>query len=318
MKNNNVSSILTVTNLTKSYKGVQAVDKLNFDVKRGEIFGFLGPNGAGKSTTISMISGLIEPDDGDIYINGVSLKKEPKTARGLIGICPQNVVVWKDLTCYEQIELVGKMYDMEKKAIKEKGMGLLESMGLIEKKNKLAKTLSGGMQRRLNIILALVHSPELVILDEPEAGLDPQSKILVRDYIKSLAKHKTVLLTTHNMDEADRVADRIAIIDKGKLLVIDTSEQLKNKLGQGDVLEIKTEGATPKRIENMKTDLSAVSESFSFVDDLLNIVAPDILDNIQNIKGILQKNGITVEDIRFRKRTLEDVFITLTGRGLRE
>ncbi len=318
MKNNNVSSILTVTNLSKSYKGLQAVDKLNFDVKRGEIFGFLGPNGAGKSTTISMISGLIEPDDGDIFINGVSLKKEPKTARGLIGICPQNVVVWKDLTCYEQIELIGKMYNMEKKAIKEKGLGLLESMGLIEKKNKLAKTLSGGMQRRLNIILALVHDPELVILDEPEAGLDPQSKILVRDYIKSLAKHKTVLLTTHNMDEADRVADRIAIIDKGKLLVIDTSEGLKSKLGQGDVLEIKTEGVTPKKIENMKAELSAVSESFSFVDDFLNIVAPDILDNIQNIKGILQKNEITVEDIRLRKRTLEDVFITLTGRGLRE
>ncbi len=318
MKNNNISSILTVTNLSKSYKGLQAVDKLNFDVKRGEIFGFLGPNGAGKSTTISMISGLIEPDDGDIFINGVSLKKEPKTARGLIGICPQNVVVWKDLTCYEQIELIGKMYNMEKKAIKEKGLGLLESMGLIEKKNKLAKTLSGGMQRRLNIILALVHDPELVILDEPEAGLDPQSKILVRDYIKSLAKHKTVLLTTHNMDEADRVADRIAIIDKGKLLVIDTSEGLKSKLGQGDVLEIKTEGVTPKKIENMKAELSAVSESFSFVDDFLNIVAPDILDNIQNIKGILQKNEITVEDIRLRKRTLEDVFITLTGRGLRE
>lgn len=318
MKDNNVSSILTVTNLSKSYKGIQAVDKLNFDVKRGEIFGFLGPNGAGKSTTISMISGLIEPDDGDILINGVSLKKEPKTARGLIGICPQNVVVWKDLTCYEQIELVGKMYNMEKKAIKKKGMGLLESMGLIEKKNKIAKTLSGGMQRRLNIILALVHNPELVILDEPEAGLDPQSKILVREYIKSLAKHKTVLLTTHNMDEADRVADRIAIIDKGKLLVIDTSDKLKSKLGNGDVLEIKTEGVTPAKIDNMKAELSAVSVSFSFVNDILSVVALDVLDNIQCIKGILQKNKITVEDIRFRKRTLEDVFITLTGRGLRE
>lgn len=318
MDNRNTDTILSVTNLSKSYKGFKAVDKLNFEVKKGEVFGFLGPNGAGKSTTISMISGLVSADGGDIMINGVSLKKNPKKARVMLGICPQNIVVWNNLTCMEQIEFVGRMYSMDKKEIIRRGIDLLKSLELIDKKDKLAKTLSGGMQRRLNIILALVHNPELVILDEPEAGLDPQSRVLVRDYIKSLAKQKTVLLTTHNMDEADRVSDRVAIIDKGKLLVIDTPEKLKTNLGQGDILEINVVGATNHKIEEVKVELQQISKNLSFDNNILSIVSPDILDRIQNIKGILQKRQIGIEDIRLRKRTLEDVFINLTGRGLRE
>lgn len=318
MDNRNTDTILSVTNLSKSYKGLKAVDKLNFEVKKGEVFGFLGPNGAGKSTTISMISGLISADEGDIMINGVSLKKNPKKARVMLGICPQNIVVWNDLTCMEQIEFMGRMYSMDKKEIIGRGIDLLKSLELIDKKDILAKTLSGGMQRRLNIILALVHNPELVILDEPEAGLDPQSRVLVRDYIKSLAKQKTVLLTTHNMDEADRVSDRVAIIDKGKLLVIDTPEKLKTNLGQGDILEINVVGATNDKIEEVKVELQQISKNLSFDNNILSIVSPDILDRIQNIKGILQKRQIGIEDIRLRKRTLEDVFINLTGRGLRE
>lgn len=318
MDNRNTDTILSVTNLSKSYKGFKAVDKLNFEVKKGEVFGFLGPNGAGKSTTISMISGLVSADGGDIMINGVSLKKNPKKARVMLGICPQNIVVWNNLTCMEQIEFVGRMYSMDKKEIIRRGIDLLKSLELIDKKDKLAKTLSGGMQRRLNIILALVHNPELVILDEPEAGLDPQSRVLVRDYIKSLAKQKTVLLTTHNMDEADRVSDRVAIIDKGKLLVIDTPEKLKTNLGQGDILEINVVGATNHKIEEVKVELQQISKNLSFDNNILSIVSPDILDRIQNIKGILKKRQIGIEDIRLRKRTLEDVFINLTGRGLRE
>lgn len=318
MVRSNDNSLLSVTNLSKSYKGVKAVDNLTFEVKRGEIYGFLGPNGAGKSTTISMISGLINPDKGDIMINGVSLKENPKNARLMLGVCPQNIVIWNDLTCMEQISFIGSMYDLDRKKVKERGLELLNALGLIEKKDKLAKTLSGGMKRRLNIILSLVHNPDLIVLDEPEAGLDPQSKILVRDYIKSLAKQKTVLLTTHNMDEADRVVDRVAIIDQGKLLVADTPEKLKTKFGKGDVLEFKIIGAKKHNIENVKTKLSEISKDFTFTNDTLSIISCDILDNIQNIKNIIEKNGIEIGDIRLRKRTLEDIFIALTGRGLRE
>lgn len=318
MGNINTDTILSVTNLSKSYKGFKAVDKLNFEVKKGEIFGFLGPNGAGKSTTISMISGLISADEGDIMINGISLKKNPKKAKLMLGIGPQNIVIWNNLTCMEQIEFMGKMYSMNTKVIRQRGTDLLKSLELIDKKDKLAKTLSGGMQRRLNIILALVHNPDVVILDEPEAGLDPQSRVLVRDYIKSLAKQKTVILTTHNMDEAERAADRVAIIDKGKLLVIATPDNLKKNLGDGDILEIKLAGAAENKIEKARVELQQISKNVSIDNNTLSIVSPNILDNIQNIKDILQKKQIGIQDIRLRKRTLEDVFITLTGRGLRE
>ncbi len=192
---------------------------------------------------------------------------------------------------------------------------LLDSLGLIDSADKLAGTLSGGMQRRLNIALALIHDPEIVILDEPEAGLDPQSRISVREYIKSIAREKTIILTTHNMDEAERLADRVAIIDHGELLVLDTPDALKQTVGEGDVLEIMIH----EQLEQVKPALSYLKEraQILILDDVLQIRALDLVNLLQNILAHLAEKGIKIGDIRLRKNSLEDVFIQLTGRRLR-
>ncbi len=205
---------------------------------------------------------------------------------------------------------------MRPSLISDRCQMLLDTLGLRKDANKLAGTLSGGMQRRLNIALALIHDPEIVILDEPEAGLDPQSRINVREYIKTLAKDKTIIITTHNMDEADRMADRVAIIDQGKLLVLDTPDALKQTVGKGDVLEI---GLT-NRYDQVGKALAFMDDraQILLVGDMVQIRTLDLVNMLQQILANLDEHGIQIGDIRLRKNTLEDVFIQLTGRRLRE
>lgn len=310
--------LLVVSNLTKKYKDLTAVKNLSFEIKRGEIFGFLGPNGAGKTTSINMISGLLKPDSGDVRINGESIGGLGGRARQMIGLCPQNITVWESLTCIEQLEFMGQMYDVKRKEARKRGLELLEILGLIEKKDMFARTLSGGMQRRLNIALALVHKPEILILDEPQAGLDPQSRVLVRNYIRSLAKKSTVILTTHEMDEAERLSDRVAIIDKGELLVIDTPDNLINSIDSGDVLEVKVSKDKHVTINGVLGALPRKLKNTSYQDGILSIVSTELLDILPEIISVLKGFQIKIDDMKIRKRTLEDVFISLTGRGLRE
>lgn len=262
--------------------------------------------------------GLLKSDSGNVLINGLSLKNNYLECKQLIGLCPQNLIIWESLTCLEQLELMARLYDVKKNAAQRKALELLEIFGLEEKKHKLAKTLSGGMKRRLNIALALVHDPQILILDEPQAGLDPQSRVLVREYIRSLAKKITVILTTHNMDEADRMADRIAIIDYGKLLVLDTPENLKNQIGPGDILEIKIHTEHEENLKKLQKSLPENISSFSFQKGILRIVGVNILDELPGLMGKFKQNSIKIEDMTIRKKTLEDVFISLTGRDLRE
>jgi ABC-2 type transport system ATP-binding protein len=205
--------MISIANLTKCFGDFTAVDRLSFEIQKKEIFGLLGPNGAGKTTTISMICGLLKPSEGTIRFDNFN-GKNPKS---LIGYCPQENIFYPKLTCFEQLLFIGQMYGISSRIIKPKALELLELLGLKDKTSERAGRLSGGMKRRLNICLALVHDPEILILDEPEAGLDPQSRILVRDFISAFGGEKTVILTTHNMDEADRLANRIAIMDHGKL-----------------------------------------------------------------------------------------------------
>ncbi len=235
--------ILSAERLTKRYGDVLAVDGLEFEVRRGEIFGLLGPNGAGKTTTIGMICGLIRPDAGRVLVAGRPAGS-PDVAR-TIGLAPQDSVLWPRLTCLEQLVFVGEMYGVPPSEARRRGVALLDAVGLVGKSDRLARTLSGGMRRRLNLILAMVHDPDILVLDEPEAGLDPQSRVLVREMIRSLARSrgKTVILTTHDMDEADRLADRVAIIDHGRVLVADTPEALKNRVGRARAHENTLEDA---------------------------------------------------------------------------
>ncbi|MBA9086423.1 ABC-2 type transport system ATP-binding protein [Fontibacillus solani] len=309
---------LSVEGLSKEYGELQAVDKVSFSVYKGEIFGLLGPNGAGKTTTIKMLCGLLRADAGNLTFDGIPISTGYNRIKGMIGLCPQDIVIWERLTCLEQLKFVGMSYGLSSREAGQRAIRLLESLGLEGKKNKLAKTLSGGMQRRLNIALALIHDPELIILDEPQAGLDPQSRILVRDFIRQLAKQKTVILTTHDMDEADRLSDRVAIMDHGKILLIDTPEKLKEKSGMGDIIQIEINEINKDLIDRLLTSIPPSFTEKKYSDGFLLLGASHVLELIPIINSTLQALNIPVKNITIRKRTLEDAFISLTGRGLRE
>lgn len=308
---------LSVKGLCKKYGDLKAADDVTFSVNRGEVFGLLGPNGAGKTTVIRMLCGLLKADAGDMVLDGVSISSGHEDIKHLIGLCPQDIVVWELLTCHEQLKYTGMFYGLSPQEALKRAEELLGSLGLQEKRGKLAKTLSGGMQRRLNIALALIHDPELVILDEPQAGLDPQGRILVRDFIRRIAREKTVILTTHDMDEADRLSDRVGIIDHGRLLLIDTPEKIKEKAGQGDVLQIRVRDGERGLIDKALASMAEVTER-NYADGCLFLGAEGLLELVPKVRNLLEAEGVAVEDMTLRKRTLEDAFIAMTGRGLRE
>jgi ABC-2 type transport system ATP-binding protein len=314
------TTVLQTQNLTKYYGSLTAVKELNLEIQRGEIFGLLGPNGAGKTTSINLMCGLLKPDAGRVFIHGKAVNGGDAEIRSRVGVCPQNTILWGKLTCLEQLEFIGEMYGVPRKKARQYGQELLEVMGLSEKRNRLASTLSGGMQRRLNIILALVHDPDILVLDEPEAGLDPQSRVLVREYIRKWAaqRDRTVILTTHNMDEADRMAGRVAILDHGELLVLDTPEALKRKVGEGDVLEIDLDGDQGLPLQKGLEAILKLAPQTSLVGRTLVIRAKAAVDLLTPITETLRTAGFQPGEIRLRENTLEDVFIALTGRRLRE
>ncbi|MBN1659718.1 MAG: ABC transporter ATP-binding protein [Anaerolineae bacterium] len=334
-------AVLRTEGLTKRYGSLTAVDGLTLEVYEGEILGFLGPNGAGKTTSINMMCGLLRPDAGRVTIRGVLVTSataanmpaagvpEDGSIRARVGVCPQEIVLWERLTCLEQLQFIGQMYGLQGGQARKRGERLLDELGLVDKRKVQARHLSGGMQRRLNLAMALVHDPEIVVLDEPEAGLDPQSRVNVREYIRSLARVKTVILTTHNMDEADRVADRVAIIDQGKLLVLDTPQALKQQVGEGDVVEIGLDGAAAgPEVDGLEASLralcfpsgrSAVSDVwFDHEQKTLTVHAPNAVSSLPAILDALEGAGQRPSELRLRENTLEDVFIQLTGRRLRE
>lgn len=294
-----------------------AVDGLSFDVYKGEIFGFLGPNGAGKTTTIHVICGLSQPTAGEVIVLG-ERSRQASEIKTHIGLCPQENIFWPKLTCLEQLTFMGEMYGMSGTAAKTRAIELLEWLALAEKSKVLASNLSGGMKRRLNICLALVHDPEILILDEPEVGLDPQSRVLVRDFIKSLTHEKTVILTTHNMDEADRLSDRVAIIDHGRLLLLDTPENLKKSIGEGDVVQIDldTDGAEPP--DDVVDSLLELCDQVNVSGATLIIKSRNLIELVSDITNTIKGHGLGINAITLRENTLEDVFIHLTGRTLRQ
>jgi len=308
--------IITLENLTKKFNGLTAVDNISFAVKEGEVFGFLGPNGAGKTTTISMLATLLVPTSGEARVNGFDIKTQKDDVRKSIGIVFQDPSLDEELTAYENMDFHGRLYHIPRDVRTEKIDELLKLVELDERKNDLVKKFSGGMRRRLEIARGLMHEPKVLFLDEPTLGLDPQTRNHIWEYIQRLSTEKnvTIILTTHYMEEADRLCDRMAIIDKGKIIALDTPKNLKDDIG-GDLITIETPGAE---------SLCSYIEGFPWCksskehDGMLTINVTDAEKHVAKIAKVSCDNNIEIKSITVHKPTLEDVFLHFTGRTIRE
>jgi ABC-2 type transport system ATP-binding protein len=312
---NNMIAII-VENLTKKFNGFVAVDNISFSITRGEIFGLLGPNGAGKTTIISMLSTLLRPTSGSALVNGFELTKKEDDIRKSIGIVFQDQSLDEELTAYENMDFHGRLYRIPKLVRQERIVDLLKLVELEERKDSLVKTFSGGMRRRLEIARGLLHEPKVLFLDEPTLGLDPQTRNHLWEYIERLNKEKgiTMILTTHYMDEADRLCDRVAIMDKGKLIAANTPEKLKEEIG-GDMITITS---------SEREELYAKLKTLSWVkhvephDGFLTVNLENAERHVVEIANLSATNGIEIDSISIHKPTLEDVFLYFTGRTIRE
>lgn len=305
------------------FNGLTAVDGINLEIERGKLFGFLGPNGAGKSTTIKMLSTILRPSSGTANILGYDLLKDKMKIRELIGLCPQEVVMYPRLSARENIHLIAQMHNLHPKDYKERTDDLLRQMKLLDRSNEKVKKFSGGMRRRINILMAVIHQPEVLFLDEPSAGLDPQSRRVVWDFIKDFQKQrKTIILTTHNMEEADDLSDIVNIIDHGKIIAKGDPQELKGKIGTGDIIEFKLEpGALPKRERIIQTlsNHRSIKEAKLLGKERISFTALDSLRNFSEFYSFIQSEyQVEMQDVVIRQNTLEDVFIQLTGRELRD
>ena len=308
---------IETNNLKKYFGNIHAVDGIDLQIPRGSLFGVLGPNGAGKTTTIRMLSTILHPTDGNATVLGFDVKKEVSEIKKRIGLCPQELVIYPRLNARENIHLIAQMHGMSKADYKERTDDLLGKMNLLDRSKSLVKTFSGGMKRRLNVLMAVIHEPELLFFDEPTAGLDPQSRRVVWDFIKDFQeKNCTIILTTHSMEEADDLSDELIIIDHGKIIAQGTPDELKGRLGEGDILEFKVK-EIDQRAEIIERAIKLDYVQWGKPVGKHRIVI-NALDGLRRISEIMEVIKVKMEDLSVRKNTLEDVFIDITGRRLRD
>jgi ABC-2 type transport system ATP-binding protein len=313
-------AVIEVSNLTKKFGDFTAVDHISFDVKKSEIFGLLGPNGAGKTTTIRMLSTLTRPTEGTATIGGYDIVKNDSKVRELIGLVSEKMIMYDRLTAKENLMFFGKLYNIPKEILEERIDELLELVQLSQWKNSKVGTFSTGMRQRMNVVRALLNMPKVLFLDEPTLGLDPQSTVEVREFVKKINRENetTIILTTHMMNEADILCDRIGIIDHGKISALDTSTNLKNSISGANTTILVLE------ISNLDPDLISTIRALSCVETVsqentshikVHAHGDDAFDSV--IDSIRAKKGkiVTIQNIQ---PTLEDVFLHITGRTMRD
>ena len=319
------TSVIATYQLTKVFPGdVRAVDGIDFEVEAGEIFAFLGPNGAGKTTTIKMLNTLILPTSGTATVAGFDVVKNPAEVRKRVGYAAQDVGVDERATGRENLTLYGHFYRLDGKTIKQRVKELFELVGLTGDENRMVSTYSGGMRKRLDLAMGLIRQPQVIFLDEPTTGLDPQTRAHLWDYINKLAKTMgvTIFLTTHYMEEADHLADRIAIIDLGKIMTIGTSDELKRSIG-GDVVTLTPPVEKDEERQEFVRRAEAALSGKPFVaqtkpaDGELAVYVKDGGAAIPAIMQILSSQGIEVKTISMSRPSLDDVFLKYTGRTIR-
>ncbi|MFX0097499.1 MAG: ABC transporter ATP-binding protein [Candidatus Hodarchaeota archaeon] len=314
-------NMIQTIQLTKEFDGLTAVDGIDIYAKKGELISLIGPNGAGKTTTISMLSTTLKPTSGDAFVGGCSIIDEPDGVRKQIGVVPQEVILYDYLSPKENCEFFAGMYSLPKSEIQLRIKTLFKLLGLENKRNERSSKLSGGMKRRLNLAMGLVMNPEIIFLDEPSAGLDPQAARLTWDFIRNLRDQgKTIVLTTHNMREAEELSDRVYIIDNGRIIAHGTPQALRANLGEGEVFDLKFKtlinlSELKKRIENLGSYISRVK---ILAKDRMVVSATGGIKRLLEIEKLLPEKLESLENLNIRGNTLEDVFLVLTGRELRE
>lgn len=336
--NGKAAIMVETKDLAKTFRNaqgaqVQAVKGIDLQVRKGEIFSLLGPNGAGKTTTISMISGLLEPTRGDAFIGGYSITRQPLEAKRLLGVVPQEIALYPTLSARQNLEFFGRMYGIRGKDLTDRVDAMLEFVELTDRQSDAIETYSGGMKRRVNIAAGLLHNPQVVYMDEPTVGIDPQSRRRILDTVKLLRdeRHVTVLYTTHLMEEAQELSDRVGIIDHGEIIALGTPGDLIQQVGEQDRLIFKVGQATvgTEILDHIRTSVDGVTrvvfdppgeegESKTNPSGLLVVSAMRGRKALPSIVRLAEEAGIEIESVEVREPDLEAVFLQLTGRELRD
>ena len=309
--------MIEVERLRKSFGSLVAVDDVSFTVREGEIFGLLGPNGAGKTTSINMICGVLKPDGGRVVIGGKDIWLEPKTVKRRLGVVPQEIAVYEDLSARDNLNFWASLYGLSGSKLRSRVNDALTMVGLADRAKDKVKGLSGGLKRRLNLCMGLLHKPKILLLDEPTVGIDPQARLNILEVVRQVAADgTTVLYTTHYMDEAQDLCDRIAIIDHGKVLTVGTLDELTKLAGEAEVLRLKGAFDDPAVRERL-TALDGVRVLKA--DESLAVLSVDADGPglLQVLPGIFEAD-LGVEDVSIQQPNLQSVFISLTGKELRD
>ena len=303
---------IIIRNLTKSFKTLKVLEGVNLTVKRGTMLALLGPNGAGKTTTVKILSTLLEPDGGEVLVNGLDVVKQADEVRSIIGLTGQYAAIDEYLTGRENLEMMSRLYHLSKADSKIRAQELLEQFDLLDAAERSAKNYSGGMRRRLDLAASLVATPPIIFLDEPTTGLDPRSRLAMWDVIKDLIKTgATILLTTQYLEEADQLADRIAVIDHGKVIAEGTADELKNKVGKERLhLTLVHE----KDLEKSRQALNNPSIVINKDEKSLSVPIEGDVYHVKTVLNLLEKENVKIEALSLSKPTLDDVFLNLTGR----
>jgi ABC-2 type transport system ATP-binding protein len=309
--------VLEAKDLRKSFKDLVAVNGVSFSIAEGETFGLLGPNGAGKTTTISVVTGLLERDGGEVLVEGRPLSVNSVEAKRFIGFVPQDIAIYPDLTARENLAFFGHLYGMSGKQLSSRVGEVLELLGLSERADDRCKEYSGGMKRRLNIGIGLLHRPRLLMLDEPTVGVDPQSRNAILESVEQLSDEgMAVLYTTHYMEEAERLCDRVAIIDEGRIKAEGTRAELVRLVGERDRVRLAIVGSTERAVALLRE--MAVMEQVSSADGAIEMLLDGADRALPRILEIVSGTGVSVSSVEVQQPNLEAVFLHLTGKALRD
>lgn len=310
--------MLELINVSKRYKQFHAVNQLNMYIERGEIIGLLGPNGAGKSTAIAMLSSLIEPTEGDVLFHRKSTLKDPASIRRVTGVVPQEIALYEDLTAEENLLFFGRIYRLSGKTLAKRVEEILILVGLVERRKTIVKHFSGGMKRRLNIGVALLHNPEFLIMDEPTVGIDPQSRTFILETVKRLNKETglTILYTSHYMEEVEFLCDRIYIMDQGNLIAVGTKEEIRAILSNEYTIHVEAEFLHVSFLEALREE--PTFKKISVENEKVTIIVPKKVNAFQLLIKYAEVTDTELRSVSVNSPSLEDVFLHLTGRALRD